>query len=111
MYDGDTLIWGIEPDGTTAQATQPASKGGDEKTTTEPASSDSVSTVKGDANLDGNVTISDCVAILQYLANGEKYPMKGQALINADVDGNPGVTGTDAGEIQKYDAGIIKEFK
>ncbi|MBR6385615.1 MAG: glycoside hydrolase family 9 protein [Ruminococcus sp.] len=111
MYDGDTLIWGIEPDGTTAQPTEPASKGSDEKTTTEPASSDSVSTVKGDANLDGNVSISDCVTILQYLANGEKYPLEGQALLNADVDGKPGVTGTDAGEIQKYDAGIIKEFK
>ena len=29
----------------------------------------------GDANEDGKVSISDAVAILQYLANAEKYPL------------------------------------
>ena len=64
----------------------------------------------GDANCDGNVTISDAVAILQHLANSDKYPFDEKALANADVDGVAGVTGRDAVEIQKYDAGVITVF-
>ena len=61
----------------------------------------------GDANEDGKVSISDAVAILQYLANSNKYPLVGQAKINADCDGVSGVTGKDAAAIQQYDAGVI----
>ena len=64
----------------------------------------------GDANLDDKVSISDAVSILQYIANGEKYPLSDKALRNADVDGNAGVSGKDAAEIQKYDAGVISIF-
>ena len=64
----------------------------------------------GDANLDGKVSISDAVAILQYLANSSKYPLEENAKINADVDGADGVTGRDAAEIQKYDAKVIDSF-
>ena len=60
----------------------------------------------GDANLDKKVSISDAVAILQYIANGSKYPLEEQALINADVDTNLGVTGNDAAVIQQVDAGV-----
>ena len=62
-------------------------------------------TVYGDANLDGNVTISDAVTILQYLANAEQFPLSEQARKNADVDGVGGVTGKDAAVIQLVDAG------
>ncbi|MBR1591739.1 MAG: RICIN domain-containing protein [Ruminococcus sp.] len=61
----------------------------------------------GDANNDGKVSISDAIAILQYLANSEKYPLNGICKINADVDGEEGVTGKDAAIIQAYDAGVI----
>ena len=61
----------------------------------------------GDANGDSNITISDAVAILQSLANAEKYPLSEQGKLNADVDGVPGVTGKDAAVIQQYDAGAI----
>ena len=61
----------------------------------------------GDANLDGKVSISDAVKILQYVANSAKYPLEEQAKKNADVDGTEGVTGSDAASIQKYDAGVI----
>ncbi|MBR6386131.1 MAG: endo-1,4-beta-xylanase [Ruminococcus sp.] len=64
-------------------------------------------TLYGDANLDGNVSVSDAVAILQYLANSEKYPLDEQARKNADVDGQAGVTGKDAAVIQLYDAGSV----
>ena len=112
MYDGDTLIWGTEPDGTTAQPTEPASKGGDDEPvqTTENTPTDSDTVLYGDANLDGKVSISDAVRILQYLANGDKYGLDKKALTNADVDGAEGVTGKDAIEIQKYDAHVISKF-
>ncbi|MBR6385751.1 MAG: glycoside hydrolase family 9 protein [Ruminococcus sp.] len=60
----------------------------------------------GDANLDGDCSVSDAVAILQHLANSDKFGLSEQALINADVDGVPGVTGKDAAVIQMVDAGI-----
>ena len=80
-------------------------------TTTTTNDSDTDSALKGDANEDGKVSISDAVRILQYVANASKYDLSSQGKINADVDGKAGVTGSDAGEIQKYDAGLIKEFK
>jgi len=62
----------------------------------------------GDANCDGRVDISDAVAILQYIANNQRYPLDPQGMINADVSGhNDGITGSDAIAIQKYDASVI----
>ncbi len=129
MYDGDTLIWGTEPDGTTADLTQPATKPdttqpsteqttGGETTTGSGSSEDGElappdQTVEpgqplyGDANLDGKTTIADCVAVLQYLANGDEYALTGQAFINADVDTKKGVSTDDALAIQYYDAKAI----
>ncbi|MBP3761996.1 MAG: leucine-rich repeat protein, partial [Ruminococcus sp.] len=66
--------------------------------------------IKGDANMDGKVSISDAVAILQYIANNKKFGLSEQAKINADVDGVAGVTGNDAAVIQQYDAGLITSF-
>ena len=62
----------------------------------------------GDANLDGKVSISDAVAILQHLANSTKYPLDETAKKNADVyNRGDGVTGNDAASIQRYDAGVV----
>lgn len=60
--------------------------------------------VKGDANLDGKATVADSVAILQHIANRDKYGLKQQGLINADVDGEAGVTANDARVLQEWDA-------
>ena len=62
----------------------------------------------GDANTDGKVSVADAVAILQYIANKDKYELKGQGLDNADCY-NPGdgITAMDALAIQKYDAKVI----
>ena len=62
----------------------------------------------GDVNTDGKVSVADAVAILQHLGNRDRYGLKGQGLVNADVDGNAGITGKDALVIQQVDAGIIK---
>lgn len=71
------------------------------------ASNDTV--VYGDANLDSKVTIADAVAILQHLGNKDKYGLKPQGLINADVYGKgDGVTAKDAYTIQQVDSGLYK---
>ena len=81
-------------------------------TTTEPEGSWSApieqSQLVGDANLDGKVTIADATAILQHLGNRDKYCLRVQGELNADVDGASGVTANDALVIQKVDAGIYK---
>ncbi len=65
----------------------------------------------GDANLDNNVTVADAVAILQSIGNKDKYELKPQGKINADVFNNgDGISSKDALSIQKYDAKQIKEL-
>ena len=78
-----------------------------EATAAETTSGSSGMTTPGDANLDGKVTVSDCVAVLQYIANQSKYPIEPQGLVNADIDGQEGISGGDAIMIQKIDAGLV----
>ena len=73
--------------------------------------------VKGDANGDGQVDMSDAVLIMQALANPNKYGTNGTNPTHitadgfkfADTDGN-GLTVNDALRIQKYLLGLIKSF-
>ena len=86
-----------------------------ETTTSAPAATTTAAPVSerlwGDANLDDKVSISDAVRILQYVANGNKYDLEGDARLNADVYNNgDGVTGKDAQAIQKFDAGLISSL-
>ncbi|MBQ3856359.1 MAG: hypothetical protein II762_06705 [Ruminococcus sp.] len=64
----------------------------------------------GNANCDGNVNLNDAVAILQYAALKEKYPLTEQGLVNADIvdNGSSGVNGMDALAIQMIDAELLK---
>ena len=106
VYADDKLIWGVEPDGTKPE-TDPMPNAG--KTTTS-AKSDSTATLWGDANLDKKVTVADAVAILQSVANKDKYALKAQGAKNADVyDNGDGVTGNDALVIQQLDSGKYKQ--
>jgi len=62
----------------------------------------------GDANLDGKVTVADAVAILQYIANKDKYMLTEIGKKNADCyNVGDGITGSDALAIQKLDAKVI----
>lgn len=79
--------------------------------------------LRGDANCDDKVDLSDAVLILQSIANADKYGENGtdeshitsQGVINADVAGGTndmggdGVTPSDALKIQKYVAMLITE--
>ena len=60
--------------------------------------------LRGDANNDIKVNLNDAVAILQYIALPEKYPLNSQGMLNADCDGVPGITGGDALWVQQQDA-------
>lgn len=100
MYDGDTLIWGTEPDGTTPQPTTSS-----EGETTTPG--DDV--LYGDANENGTVEIADAVYILQTIAAPSEYKLTEQGKKNADVNKNGnGVDAEDSLTIQRYKAEIIK---
>ncbi len=81
-------------------------------TTTEPEESWSApieqSQLVGDANLDGRVSIADATAILQHIGNRDRFRLRVQGELNADVDGVSGVTANDALVIQKVDAGLYK---
>ncbi|MDO4862939.1 MAG: cellulase family glycosylhydrolase, partial [Ruminococcus sp.] len=99
---------------TTTTTTQPTTTLTTTTTTTQtigtlPNSGDVVK--YGDANTDGKVSVADAVAILQYIANKDKFALKGQGLANADCY-NPGdgITAKDALAIQKYDAHAITEL-
>ena len=62
--------------------------------------------VMGDANCDGKFSVADAVAILQSIANKDKYELSAQGKINGDVDGVEGITARDALFLQQVDAGI-----
>ena len=79
-------------------------------TTTQQGGSTPEVSLKGDANVDGKVTVADAVAILQSIANQDKYALKPQGKVNGDVDGAGGITANDALMIQKLDAGAISSL-
>ncbi len=62
----------------------------------------------GDANCDGSVTMADSTAILQSIANYDKYGLSEQGAINADVyKRGDGITVADATSIRKLDSKVI----
>ena len=66
-------------------------------------------TVYGDATEDGTVNLNDAVAILQFVALRQKYPLTEQGQRNADCHNRgDGISGKDALAIQMLDAKVIK---
>ncbi len=65
-------------------------------------------TLIGDANLDGKVTLADATAILQSLANPDKYVLSEQGAVNADCyNTGDGISTADALAIKKLYANVI----
>ena len=125
LYAGDEIIWGTEPDGTTAgtgseyvkqssgttTSTTKPDKTTTTTTTTTVGGKDDTDVVYGDANCDGAVDMADAVLIMQTLANPNKYGLNGssknhiteQGLANADCDfKTEGLTNNDALAIQMF---------
>lgn len=68
-----------------------------------------VAGLRGDANCDGSIDISDVVAIAGFVGNPTVNSLTEQGLINADVQNTgDGISAGDALMIQQYLAGIIK---
>ncbi|MDE6774900.1 MAG: cellulase family glycosylhydrolase [Ruminococcus sp.] len=69
------------------------------------------STMFGDANLDGEVSVADATLILQYLGNKDKYTLSEQGFKNADCcDNGDGISTLDALAVQLLDAGQIDKL-
>ena len=117
MYDGDTLLWGEEPDGTKPAPYTPPTRSGADVTTptdgptdaptdaptdkpTEPQD-DPVPTgvLYGDADVNGVVDILDVIALNKSLLGGLTLTDEGR--MNADVDINKTVDTTDALNVLK----------
>ncbi len=65
----------------------------------------------GDANCDGKVTMADSTAILQHLANPDKYSLSKQGLKNGDCyDVGSGVSTADSIAIKKLYSNMITEL-
>lgn len=77
LYDGDTLIWGTEPDGTKPV---PPTEGD-----TKPIE---ISKLRGDINIDGQFLVSDIVMLNAYLVNLLDEEITEQGSINGDMDKN-----------------------
>ncbi len=94
---------------TTATETTTASSATSSAATSATTSGKQEEPLYGDANLDKKVSVADAVAILQSLANKDKFELQPQGRINADCfDVGDGITANDALAIQKLDAGEIK---
>ena len=65
----------------------------------------------GDANGTKSVTMSDAVAILQYVANPSKYPLTNTNKLAADVNNDGKISDADATLIQKFNARLIADFE
>ena len=116
LYAGDKLIWGTEPDGTTAgigseyvkqdneegTTTTTTKPSGTTTTTTKPTStttttfdindsgagsSGKTNVVYGDANCDGSIDMADAVLIMQSLANPDKYGLNGTGKNHITAEG------------------------
>ncbi|MDE5768528.1 MAG: glycoside hydrolase family 9 protein [Oscillospiraceae bacterium] len=86
MYDGDTLIYGTEPDGTTPDLNNPGkpTPAPEPSESTEPSSGETGEILWGDANDNGEVDISDVVLMNRVYVGVDEITDKG--LTNADVD-------------------------
>lgn len=117
FYSGYAESEGSNLDGGTKGSGTPISTDATTPVGTKPPVTTAVTTAAGsdkgkygDANCDGEVTVADAAAILQYLGNNEAFMLSDSGKKNSDVDGVPGITTKDALTIMKYSSGLIKEL-
>jgi len=79
-------------------------------TYTFPATEGDEDGLKGDVNLDGEVTVTDATALLRHVARIETIT-DAQALVNAEVTNDDELTVTDATKILRYVARIINSLE
>lgn len=79
-------------------------------TTAETSETKKFSVMIGDVNCDEKVDVSDAVLLARFIAEDAEANITAQGKINAECDGNEGLTGDDAIAILKYIAKLISEF-
>ncbi len=90
--------------------TDPTPKPTDAPTPKPTDAPDTTDVLWGDANCDGTVTLADSTAILQSIANPDKYALSAQGAKNGDViDNGSGITTADAVAIKGIYAKIIAQ--
>ena len=106
-----SIVDGIEVPKVTTTTTKTTSSSTTTSTTSTTTSTVPEKVQYGEVNGDGNVTVADATAILQYIGNKDKYSLDKAYLKNADCY-NPGdgITGLDALAILKLDAKLIDKL-
>lgn len=66
--------------------------------------------LRGDVNCDRNIDVSDAVLLARLIAEDPGAAVTEQGMINADCDGENGISSSDVIGILKYVAKIISEF-
>ncbi|MBQ8824563.1 MAG: glycoside hydrolase family 9 protein [Ruminococcus sp.] len=91
MYDGDTLIWGEEPDGTkpvvtttTTEATTTTTTTTTTTVTTEITTNPDEKIPYGDVNGDNKINLSDVIYLNKYIAGS--YMPSNSGIVNANCD-------------------------
>lgn len=109
----DTAGKPVEIDGSSSGTTTATTttKTSSTTTTTSSTTASNNDVLLGDANLDGNIAISDAVLVMQSLANADEFTLSADSQNAADVcNRGDGVTNKDALVIQMYMADLITEF-
>lgn len=108
----DTAGKPVEIDGSSSGTTTATTTTKTSTTTTISSTTTSSNDVLlGDANLDGNIAISDAVLVMQSLANADEFTLSADSQNAADVcNRGDGVTNKDALAIQMYMADLVTEF-
>ena len=104
IYDGNKLVGGIEPDGSTPEQETTAPT----EATSETNDINNSNILLGDVNCDGEIDIQDVVFVNKVVLGKDTF--NAQQFCNADVDENGKVEPIDALNIMKYVVKLITEF-
>lgn len=111
IYDGDTLIGGIEPDGTTASevvtTTTTTTTTTKTTTTTTSTSKPSGDAYYGDVNCDKEIDISDVILLSRIAAEDKTASVTTQGKVNADCNRDQKINANDAALVLKFIAKLI----
>ncbi len=115
VYEGGTLIFGTEPDGTKGTGSvsaNPAPNG--EPITTTPSQPDETSiqpvepaVTYGDVNCDGFVKVDDVILLNRFIAEDADAVISEQGIVNAACGTTAGIGGDDAVAILQLIAGLV----
>lgn len=114
VYEGDTLIFGTEPDGTTGKGSISANPapGGKPITTTpsqttETTQPDAPTVNYGDVDCDGKVKINDVVLLSRFISEDIEAVVTDQGIVNAQCYNDGDINGNDATLLLQYLAGMV----